>query len=173
MARLAKKFIKFGVTSDEVNSQVIPANFASPSNYTPAQVGTEGTDKVSAYLKGIDNALTGVASISGDISHTSFSAANNQVSAANVTGLAFANGTVRSFDATVSVSVVATASLYEAFKIQGIQKGSGWDISVSSVGDSSGFIFSITSAGQLQYTDSNYTGFTSATVKFRALVTQI
>jgi len=104
----------------------------------------------------------------GDISETSFSAANNQSAAANVTGLAFANATVRSFEALVSVYVNATTSLYEVFKLQGIQKGASWNMSATSTGDSSGFVFSITSAGQVQYTDSNYTGFSAATVKFRA-----
>jgi hypothetical protein len=39
----------------------------------------------------------------GDIQETSFSAADNQAAPANVTGLAFANGVVRSFEAQVSI----------------------------------------------------------------------
>lgn len=31
----------------------------TPANYTPVQTGSEGDDKLSAHLKGIDNALTG------------------------------------------------------------------------------------------------------------------
>lgn len=123
-------------------------------------------------------AITGVLPIAnygsvGDISETSFSAANNQSSPANVTGLAFANGTVRSFDALVSVYVNATSSLYEVFKLYGIQRGSDWMMSQSSTGDTSGFVFTITNAGQIQYVDNNYSGFSAATLKFRAITTSV
>ena len=37
----------------------ITAGFPSPTNYTPTAVGNEDTNKVSAHLKGIDNALAG------------------------------------------------------------------------------------------------------------------
>jgi hypothetical protein len=104
----------------------------------------------------------------GDITTTSFSAANNQSSAANVTGLAFSNSSVRAFTAYVSTTVVATSNLYEYFTLEGIQNSTGWYLAQTSVGDSSGFVFTITTAGQIQYTNSNYTGFTSATLKFRA-----
>lgn len=170
--RILKKFLKLTNDADGVNGQGIPANF-TPSTYTPTQVGSEGTDKISAHLKGIDVQFSGLSSVTGDIAHTTFSAANNQSSPANVTGLAFANGTVRSFDVHLSVAVDATTDLFEKFHLQGIQKGSEWDMSVTSVGDSSGFIFSITNAGQIQYTNSNYAGFTSANLRFRATVTQV
>jgi hypothetical protein len=111
---------------------------------------------------------TTVALVNGDIAPTSFSGANNQVTPANVTGLAFSNAVVRAFNAVVSVSVSATSSLYEVFEIQGIQKGSDWEISTQSTGDTSLVDFTITSSGQLQYTSSNYTGFSSLAIKFRA-----
>lgn len=109
----------------------------------------------------------------GDIDTTSFSAANNVSTPANVTGLAFANGVTRAFTAFVSVTVLAGSNLYEYFEIKGIQKASSWEIAPTSVGDSSGFIFSITSAGQIQYTDLSYSGLTSATLKFRAITTPV
>lgn len=109
----------------------------------------------------------------GDISETSFSGANNQAAAADVTGFAFANGTVRSFSAHVSILVDATADLYETYQIEGIQKAAGWDISQSSTGDDSNVNFSITSAGQIQYTSDNYAGFSSLTIKFRAITTSV
>jgi len=170
MSRITEKFIRFGTGTDEVNSQSMPANF-TPSTYTPDEVASEGTDKVSAHLKGIDNALISVPA--GDISETSFSITNNQVVAASITGFAFANGTVRSFKAHVSVEVDATADLFEVLEIIGIQKGSDWDISVESTGDDSGVTFSITSAGQLQYISDSYTGFVSGDIKFRAITTSI
>lgn len=104
----------------------------------------------------------------GDIKETSFSAANNQASFTNVTGFSFSNAVVRGFRAQISVYVNATSSLYEKFDLEGIQRGSDWVLITTSEGDNSGFIFQITSAGQIQYTSGNYTGFNSATLKFRA-----
>ncbi len=109
----------------------------------------------------------------GDILETSFSAANNTAVAANVTGLAFANATVRSFQALVSVFVDATTDLFEVFTLRGIQKGASWNMDVTSVGDASLFVFTITTAGQVQYTNGNYTGFSTATLKFRAISTSV
>lgn len=120
------------------------------------------------------NFLSGIAVASaGDINETSFSAANNQAVAANVTGLAFANGVVRSFRTHVSVTIDATADLFEVFELNGIQKGADWDLAVSSVGDDSGIVFSITPAGQIQYTSTNLAGFVSDTMKFRAETTSV
>lgn len=172
MSRIKKKFIKLGTNSDELNSRDIPANF-TPSNYTPDEVSSEGDNKVSAHLKGIDTALSTAGTEPGDIKLASFSAANNQSSPANVTGFAFANASVRSFNALVSVSIDATSNLYEQFILNGIQKDSSWEMSQSSVGDASGITFSITTSGQIQYTSGNEAGFVSNTIKFRATVTDL
>lgn len=104
----------------------------------------------------------------GDIGETTFSPVNNQAVAADVTGLVFANATTRAFKALVSVAINATLPLYEVIEVLGIQKSSGWDITLQSAGDASGINLSITSAGQVQYTSDNYAGFISATMKFRA-----
>lgn len=109
----------------------------------------------------------------GDIQETSFSAANNQATPANVTGLSFANGTVRSFKALVSVTIDATADLYEVFELLGIQKGASWGMAVSSTGDASNVTFAITNAGQVTYTSGNEAGFVSSTFKFRSHTTGI
>lgn len=173
MARIEKKFIKYGIGTDESNARDIPANL-TPSNYTPAQVGSEGADKISAHLNGIDSELANFSTPStGDIDETSFSASNNQSSVADVTGFAFANGTVRSFSALVSVSIDATSDLFEQFTLEGIQKSSGWEMSSSSLGDNSGVEFSITSGGQVQYTSTDVSGFVSNTIKFRAVTTTV
>ena len=117
--------------------------------------------------------LGGAATSAGDLAEQSFSLANNQASLANITGFAFNNAVVRSFEALVSVQIDATADLFEAFKITGIQKGSDWDISIIATGDDSLVALSITSAGQMQYTSSNYAGFSAGTLKFRAITTSI
>lgn len=170
--RVESKYIRWGTGTDEVNSQSVPANY-TPSNYTPTQVSSEGADKVSAHLKGIDAAITGSSSSAGDLSELSFSLTNNQVTAANVTSFAFANGTVRSFDAHVSVFIDATSDLFEEFTIKGIQKGTDWDYSITSEGDNSQVNFSVTTSGQVQYTSGNIAGFVSGTIKFRAITTSV
>jgi len=87
--------------------------------------------------------------------------------------LTFSNAVVRSFEVLASVEINATTPLFEVFKIQGVQKGSEWDIAISSSGDVSGVQFSINSSGEMQYTSENYTGFVSGTIKFRALTTSV
>lgn len=104
----------------------------------------------------------------GDIKETSATLVDNQVAAADVTGLAFANATVRSFSTHLSI---VRGSTYETFNLIGIQKGSSWDMSVEAVGDDTGITFSITAAGQIQYTSTS-TG-SGATIRFRADTTSI
>lgn len=170
--KTTKQWIKLTTDADGLNAREIPAHF-TPSNYTPTQIAAEGTDKISAHLKGLDAALSSAGGGAYDIAETSFSAANNQSAAANVTSLAFANANVRSFEALVSVYVNATASLYESFKLYGVQRGADWMLSSSSVGDASGIVFSITTSGQVQYTSGNSAGFTATTIKFRAICTSV
>ncbi len=107
-------------------------------------------------------------SSTGDISETSFTAADNQSSPADVTAFTFSNAVVRSFDAIVSIVRSAT---YAQYKIYGIQKASSWEINTEFVGDSCGITFSITTAGQIQYISTS-TGSTAA-IKFRAQTTSV
>lgn len=162
-----RKWIKYGAGATDVNAQVIQATNTA-TNYTPVAVGTEATTEVSAHLNGINNALAGVASVPGDLSQTSFTAADNQSAAANVTGLAFANATVRSFVVQLSIIRNTTDAQYNLY---GIQKSASWEMTQDFTGDDTGLAFTITSAGQVQYTSTS-TGST-ATVKFRAKVTSV
>jgi hypothetical protein len=109
-----------------------------------------------------------VPSSSGDIAETSFTAADNTAVAADVTSFTFANGTVRSFRALVSV---VRDSTYAVYDIHGLQKAASWELYQDYIGDDTGLTFTITSAGQIQYTSTN-TG-SGATVKFRAIVTSV
>jgi hypothetical protein len=109
----------------------------------------------------------------GDIQETSFSLANNQSSVANVVGLAFAALVVRSFTVLASVEIDATADLYAQFTLVGINKNGSFDMSVEALGDVTGIVFSITSAGQVQYTSTDVTGFVTGIVKFRAFTTTV
>jgi len=108
----------------------------------------------------------------GNINETSFSTNNNQATA-DVIGLSFSNSVVRSFKALVSVEIDATSNLYEVFELQGIQRDFDWVMSQTSTGDSSNIAFTITSAGQVQYTSGNEAGFVSGTIKFTAQTTSI
>lgn len=156
-------------------------NLSVDINGTTAVTSAEDSDELLIYdvssssLKKITraNLFGGAVGSAGDISETSFSLVNNQAVASAVTGLVFANGVVRSFKALVSVEINATTGLFESFELLGIQKGSSWDMSVSSTGDDSGIVFSITSTGQVEYTSASYSGFVSGLIKFRAETTSI
>lgn len=109
----------------------------------------------------------------GDLDQVDFSMANNQASFADVTGVSFANGTVRSAELQYSVEIDATADLYESGKIFAVQRGADWSISHTANGDNSQVLFNMTASGQLQYTSANYAGFVSGTIKVRAITTSI
>lgn len=169
-------------TASSTNASFFPLFVGSSSNSNqPVDLGTgltfnpsTNTLTTASFVGAVTGASSGnLAKSVGDIDQTSFTPANNQAAPTNVTGLLFANATVRSFEALVSVAVIASSSLYESFKLYGIQRGADWQLSSSSVGDQSGFTFSITTSGQIQYTDSNYTGFSSAVIKFRAITTAV
>lgn len=153
------------------NVQQIPLSYLDTDDTLAADSDTKvpSQQAVKAYVAN----QIGASAHAGDIAHSSFSAANNQVAVANVTGLAFAAGTVRSFKAQVSVSIDATTDLNEVFELTGVQLASGFVMASSSVGDDSGVVFTITSAGQVQYVSQNVAGFTSSAIRFRAQVTDL
>jgi hypothetical protein len=153
---------QLSITSDASGIKLVN-DAASPGN--SKYYGTDG-----AGAKGFHAFVTGSA---GDIAETSFSAADSQAAPASITGLAFAAGTVRSFKVLLSVSIDATADLFEAFELVGVNKGGSFDMAVSSVGDDSSITLSITAAGQVQYTSGTAAGFVSNTIKFRAITTSL
>lgn len=108
----------------------------------------------------------------GDIALTSFSLAQTQTNQ-NVTGFAFANATTRSFEALVSVTIDATADLFEVYTLRAVQRGADWALSTDSTGDNSLVTFDITAAGQVTYSSGTYAGFSTGTMKFRAITTTI
>jgi len=124
-------------------------------------------DDAGSRILVLENATGGNVS-DGDILETSATLADNQAVLADVTGLAFANATVRSF--VVQLSVVR-GSTYEVYTLTGVQKASSWDMSVEAVGDDTGMTFDITAAGQVQYTSTS-TG-NAPSVRFRADTTSV
>jgi hypothetical protein len=158
-------------------------NLSVDINGTTAEATADNADTILIYddsataLKKMTRAnfLSGITlSSSGDISETSFTGLVNNTANQTVTGLSFANGVVRSFKAQVSIAVSATADSFANFELQGIQRGADWQMSEVFVGDSiTGLSFSITNAGQVRLSIGNITGFSSAAIKFRALVTGV
>lgn len=155
-------------------------DFRGTQLYTPAGEATThsllsglaGDDHIQYHTDARGDARYNLKSV-GDISETSFSITNNEPLQTNVVGLSFDNVLVRSFQVILSVKIDATIDLSEVFELIGINKNGSFNMSVSSVGDDSGVVFSITSTGQIQYTSQNYTGFVSGTIKFRAITTSI
>jgi hypothetical protein len=117
----------------------------------------------------VTSVSVGTINVSGvsDIYSGTFAGANDINIAADITPLFFDAEIYRSFVVQVSVGVSATSSLYEQTLIEGIQTASGWYIYTSEIGDDVDFIFSITNAGQLQYTSANYPGWTDTTLKYQ------
>jgi hypothetical protein len=153
-------------------SDTADAHDASAISFSPTG-NTTSTDVQAAIVEiqtELDNFNPGSA---GDIQETSFSLANNQATPSNVTGLAFASGVSRSFEALVSVQIDAASDLFEVFKLYGIQRGADWQMSVESTGDNSLVAFTITSSGQVQYTSGSYATFVAGLIKFRAIVTSV
>ena len=116
----------------------------------------------------------------GDIfKELSFSFSNNVATPTVITDFDFDNNTVRSFEAQVSVTVIASNTLYAVYKILGIQKDTSvigrerWYINTSYVGENCGITFSIDANGQILYTSNSISGFVSGTVKVRCLTTSI
>jgi hypothetical protein len=96
----------------------------------------------------------------------SFNGVNTQVSPANVTGLIFANGY---FELEVIVTIVATTSLTQFFKLSGVFNSTttSWFLtSTAVVGNTSDVVFTINSSGQILYTSSTYAGFSSLNISW-------
>lgn len=101
-----------------------------------------------------------------------FAAANN-VAATNITGLAFANATYRAAKVIISVYIDATTDLHAIYTLDCIQKAAAWEMSQDYTGDVTGIVFSITTAGQIQYTSTNVSGYSSSVFKYTATATDI
>jgi hypothetical protein len=155
MALVYKKFIKFGTSSDAVNSRVIPAYF-TPSNYTPTQVGSEGNGAISAHLKGIDNALAGTSGSQGVVSIS-----NNQSSETSIAGLLFNGATTRSAEIRFSVTRTTNSAEKVCTGIITMTYSpllSDWFFSVMSDNSNAGLIFSCSPSGQVNYISDNMSG---------------
>lgn len=143
------------------------------SGFSATNAVVTNADTVEQGIGKLQGQISALAPILGDIALTTFAGANNQTIPADVTSFAFNPAQVRSFKALVSVSVDATADLYEAYELLAVYKNGSWDLAMSSTGDDSLVAFTITNAGQVQYASPNYAGFVSLSIEFRAIVTQV
>ena len=139
------------------------------SNFAPTTVNTTSLTTANFIVGNMttgtlvtNNVNVGVGSMFGG----SFNAANNVSSASNVTGFSFNSSNVASFTANVSVVINATANLYEAFTLNGAYSSTGWVMTSTGRGDVSGVAFTITSGGQVQYTSTNVSGWSSSAFRF-------
>jgi hypothetical protein len=145
------------------------ADYNLPSQTDNPPWGEELSSLIAA-LSTVVSSLQG----SGDLSLTSFNIANNQSSAANITGASFDVGQVRS--AIIAYSVYRSTADVGASECGQIMItynsfDSTWRLSQFNVGDS-GMTFSITSGGQIQYTSSNLSGASYAGVmRFKTTAT--
>lgn len=108
---------------------------------------------------------------SDDITETSFNISNNVTTFTDITGLQFNTGSVRS--AVVTYSLYRTSStteevesgeMFVAYK----NTAASWTLSQNQNGNAN-VLFDITSAGQIQYKSSNYSGISySGVMKFIA-----
>lgn len=93
-----------------------------------------------------------------------FSFTNNQSSATDITGVQAVVGTDNALRVKYSIKREGTANLYENGTLDVYYNGVGFDCVQEFYGDDSGVSFSVTAAGQLQYTSSDNAGSTSETM---------
>lgn len=149
-------------SSDAHDASAISLSAVSGLVATDVQAGI-------AELRGLISAVGSA----GDIDEQTFTITSPQATEANVTGFAFSASVVRGFKALVSIEIDATLGLFETIELIGVNKGGSFEMSQSGVGDESGVVLSITSAGQIQYTSASYAGFVSGRIKFRAQTTSV
>ena len=98
-------------------------------------------------------------------SSITFTAANN-VTSQNIPSINYTGSSVWGFDVYLSARLIATTNLYANYHIRAVNKGSTWEIVSNYVGDSI-LEFNITANGQLQYSTTNFTGFSSIFFKYK------
>ncbi|CAM6053934.1 unnamed protein product [Sphagnum tenellum] len=106
-------------------------------------------------------------SSSSSSSAITFSPSNNVTTATNVTGFTI---TGPSFSYYITITVTATTSTTTLYLLQGTLQPSGtYNFTVTETGPSQGFIFTIASGGQVQYTSANIAGWSAATMTITAV----
>ena len=113
-------------STNQVGGKTLPAGNTA-SNYTPNEVDTEGTDKISAHLNGINDTLGNVPQgAADDVSPAGVALVNNQAIFLNISDLLFSSVNTISFSAIISTKIDATADVGEVFNIEGVYNGREW-----------------------------------------------
>ena len=125
-------------------------------NGTTAETVADNADSILIYDNSASairkmsrgNFLSGIPTTSsGDINETTFTGLVNNTANQTITGFAFNNAVVRSFQALVSVYIDATSDLYVSYELRGVQRGSDWAMTQTYTGDDvTGLSFNITNA---------------------------
>ena len=100
----------------------------------------------------------------------SCSAGNNIVTETDLLGLILPTDMTRSFTVIISVSTIVSSgsNFFTQYTAEGIQTDYGWVIYDYSIGDIPNITFSINSFGQLQYTSTDVSNWTSTTLRYQA-----
>jgi hypothetical protein len=108
----------------------------------------------------------------GDISTERWTYLANNTNG-TVSGLAFDNNIVRSFNSYAHIEIQRSTggNLYANYELKGVQLNSNWALNQSFVGDNTGIIFGINSTGQVYYTSSNISNYSLSTIHYRASIT--
>jgi hypothetical protein len=127
------------------------------------------TNSLNIQQLSIENLNYGVASLYSG----SFIASNDVSVPSDITGFLFDNTKTNSFTSNVIVKVVRSVggNLSSMYTIEGNYNSNGWTIYPTVLGDNTGITFSITTGGQIQYTSTNITNWTSTDIRFS--VTQL
>ena len=98
--------------------------------------------------------------------------ASNNVTCENIPDVKYNDDTVWGFDVYLAARLTATTNLYANYHIKGINRGDCWVIYTSCIGDTNQdciLSFNITDDGQLQYSTTNFTGFSSLIFKYKVI----
>lgn len=144
-------------------------------NNIPFELPTQGSQ--APWAEGLDgwheevtkvlNSLKG----NSDILETGANIANNVTSPTDITDFKFNAAQVRSFAVRGNITRTNDAnSQYEEFVLVGLRTATGWDLQQDGIGNA-GVSFSITNAGQVQYTSTNlpFSSSYSGLMKFRGI----
>lgn len=146
---------------------------SAPYNFNlPTTAGTSGQVLTSQGGGSTAMTWTNNNTTSNDISETTFTDTTDIRTNQNVTGFLFNNANVRSFSAIVSVNITGS-NLFADFTLKGIQRSSDWVLTSDRGGDDTGVTFNITTSGQIQFSKTTTSGFTSSKFVFRALTTKV
>lgn len=148
------------------NVTISGTTFSLPTQSDPGPWGEDLSDVIEALVD-----VVATLSGTGDILTTSFTVANNQSSAANITELSFDTATIRSAVVTYSIfRSTDSAELGECgfLLLTYMSDANAWTIS-RYANDDSGLVFTVTDGGQCQYTSTNMSGSSySGLMKFNA-----